>query len=481
MRRSQTTLTITLFTTGLLVLALLAAIQIGGPIDFLYRGVAGLGSAHSAATLIGLIASALLLLAGFAVAVPTALQRIGFGAKLIAVLPLWLLLFTLAGGLMNAAHIGTVGGIANFGMILVTLAIAWLAVGAVLSTVAVVAAAATAHLGAGSVRAALTLARLAGVVALVAAVATIVTVVMASGSQPSLGRPGGAPGGEGAQPPRPAATAQAGPGVVSTPEVSADGPAAASTESAARGVVSTPEVSAGGPAAASTESAAPGRPSEGGENRNAQGGARQQGGEPGGPPGGPGNFLAGFVQQLRTVGIVVGVLAVIELITLIVGLRAPSPVAIVSGQGYAVGSAIAAFVVVTVIVGAAMQLIQVPHDNPPAQGAIQFDSPQTQALFEGACADCHSNDTKWPWYAYVAPGSWLNAIHVHDAREEMNLSELDAMPSFRRQNLGQSIEMQVRSGNMPPVDYQLMHPAARLTDEQKNQLIEGLKASLAQS
>ena len=47
------------------------------------------------------------------------------------------------------------------------------------------------------------------------------------------------------------------------------------------------------------------------------------------------------------------------------------------------------------------------HTNPPVIAEPAWDSPQTRALFFRACADCHSNETKWPWYSTIAPASWL--------------------------------------------------------------------------
>lgn len=47
------------------------------------------------------------------------------------------------------------------------------------------------------------------------------------------------------------------------------------------------------------------------------------------------------------------------------------------------------------------------HTNPPAVSQIAWDSPQTLDLAQRACFDCHSNETKWPWYTNIAPFSWL--------------------------------------------------------------------------
>ena len=85
--------------------------------------------------------------------------------------------------------------------------------------------------------------------------------------------------------------------------------------------------------------------------------------------------------------------------------------------------------------------------------------------------DCHSNETTWPWYAHIAPSSRLTALHVSGARQELNLSELDNLPAFRRASVAESMANQIRAGAMPPADYLLMHPDARLSDAEKQQLL----------
>mgnify|MGYP006277013889 CR=1 FL=1 len=64
------------------------------------------------------------------------------------------------------------------------------------------------------------------------------------------------------------------------------------------------------------------------------------------------------------------------------------------------------------------------HANPPVRTALRWDSPRTEQLARGACLDCHSNLTTWPWYADVAPVSWLVQHDVEDGRRAFNLSEL---------------------------------------------------------
>lgn len=125
-----------------------------------------------------------------------------------------------------------------------------------------------------------------------------------------------------------------------------------------------------------------------------------------------------------------------------------------------------------------MQLIPVPHDNPPVVTTVQWDSPQTQDLAVRACMDCHSNETQWPWYSMVAPASWLVTLNVNEGRQALNLSELNRVPSFRRSRLIEEMAEQIRNATMPPRDYLLLHPEAQLSQTEKEQLIQGLQKSL---
>ena len=110
------------------------------------------------------------------------------------------------------------------------------------------------------------------------------------------------------------------------------------------------------------------------------------------------------------------------------------------------------------------------HSNPAGGRQIAWDSARTEQLMTDACMDCHSNLTKWPWYSNVAPISWLVQKDVEDGREALNLStdgevEVDEM-----------IEA-IREGSMPPWQYKPTHPGARLSDQEKQDLIRGLEAT----
>jgi len=112
--------------------------------------------------------------------------------------------------------------------------------------------------------------------------------------------------------------------------------------------------------------------------------------------------------------------------------------------------------------------------NPPVVAEPKWNSPQTRALAKRACFDCHGNEIKWPWYSYIAPVSWLLANDVLKARATFNFSD------WHSGDMNSSVmAAEINSGGMPLPQYRLMHPAARLTDAEKQQLIAGLTATLA--
>jgi hypothetical protein len=125
-----------------------------------------------------------------------------------------------------------------------------------------------------------------------------------------------------------------------------------------------------------------------------------------------------------------------------------------------------------------IQFVPVARTNPPVLTIVAWDSAETKDLFYRACADCHSNETIWPWYASVAPASWLTAIDVNSARRQFNISDLSARNAFGGFVNVNEIRQRIESGSMPPIDYLLLHPAARLSDAEKQQLVHGLENSL---
>lgn len=109
-------------------------------------------------------------------------------------------------------------------------------------------------------------------------------------------------------------------------------------------------------------------------------------------------------------------------------------------------------------------------DNPPVTKTINWDSPETERLWNTACADCHSNETVYPWYSYVAPVGWLVAHDTHDGRRSMNVS-VDSRVEVRE------MAEVIREGEMPPAVFTITHRDAILSDAEKQALINGLQAT----
>jgi hypothetical protein len=114
------------------------------------------------------------------------------------------------------------------------------------------------------------------------------------------------------------------------------------------------------------------------------------------------------------------------------------------------------------------------HGNPPVTRAAHWPDRRGEQLAEQACYDCHSNLTKWRWYSSIAPASWLIQNDVDGGRSALDFSEWDrAQP-----DLGEVVE-QIASGEMPPLQYKLLHPAARLSSGEKQRLARALTALYA--
>ena len=129
---------------------------------------------------------------------------------------------------------------------------------------------------------------------------------------------------------------------------------------------------------------------------------------------------------------------------------------------------------VMVVVFALLQLVPYGwwHSNPPVTQGVVWGDPEAEVLARGACYDCHSNETEWPVYSYVAPMSWLVRGDVEAGRDALNLSELDRGGGDDLDKAADTIE----DGEMPPSNYKRMHPEARLSDEEEARLMAAFEA-----
>ena len=88
---------------------------------------------------------------------------------------------------------------------------------------------------------------------------------------------------------------------------------------------------------------------------------------------------------------------------------------------------------------------------------------EAKAVLVAKCADCHSSETRWPVYARIAPGSWLIESDIVEARKKMDLSRWDQMPANQQEILMAKIFEEAKSGDMPPVQYRLLHWNAKVS------------------
>ena len=110
--------------------------------------------------------------------------------------------------------------------------------------------------------------------------------------------------------------------------------------------------------------------------------------------------------------------------------------------------------------------------NPPVTAEPAWDSPQTRALAQRACFDCHSNETVWPWYDKLPGSSWIAVFDTVRGRRELNFSQ------WRAGGRSRDMAEVIQRGSMPPALYTMMHPTAVLNAQEKLQLIAGLQNSL---
>jgi hypothetical protein len=126
-----------------------------------------------------------------------------------------------------------------------------------------------------------------------------------------------------------------------------------------------------------------------------------------------------------------------------------------------------------VLVGLFLAIQLVPygwqHSNPPVTADPPWPNARAAAIARTCCYDCHSNETNWPWYSYVAPMSWLVRKDVDEGRDKLNFSEWGRGDN----ELDDAIKV-IREGEMPPKKYTLIHRDAKLTDEEATTLANAL-------
>ncbi len=100
--------------------------------------------------------------------------------------------------------------------------------------------------------------------------------------------------------------------------------------------------------------------------------------------------------------------------------------------------------------------------NPPKEIAV---------MIQTSCYDCHSNQSKYPWYANVAPVSWFLKNHINEARDYFNFSEWNSLSAKDKKHILEECAEEVEEGEMPMKTYLLMHSKAKLSAKQRSILV----------
>jgi hypothetical protein len=120
----------------------------------------------------------------------------------------------------------------------------------------------------------------------------------------------------------------------------------------------------------------------------------------------------------------------------------------------------------------------VPNELPPAESTNPGDivlnglaSEEISTMLKTSCYSCHSNETVYPWYSYVAPSSWLVAKDVREGREELNFSIWQEYDMMDKLKVLDDIAIEVKEGRMPMGIYTLIHTHAKLDDAQRAKIV----------
>lgn len=124
------------------------------------------------------------------------------------------------------------------------------------------------------------------------------------------------------------------------------------------------------------------------------------------------------------------------------------------------------------------QLPEVTENNPKDLLGSGLVEGEMATLLKTACYDCHSNETKYPWYSFVAPVSWLVAKDTREGREEVNFSYWTDIDMMDKLAILDDVYSEVEEEHMPLPIYLSMHSEAKLTPEDRQKIMEWAEATM---
>ena len=99
-------------------------------------------------------------------------------------------------------------------------------------------------------------------------------------------------------------------------------------------------------------------------------------------------------------------------------------------------------------------------------------------IFANSCYDCHSNNTRYPWYSYIQPARFFMERHIRNGKRDLNFSEFGNYSKRRQESKLESISKQVKSGKMPLASYTWLHKNSKLTPQQKEMIATWIDTTL---
>lgn len=128
-----------------------------------------------------------------------------------------------------------------------------------------------------------------------------------------------------------------------------------------------------------------------------------------------------------------------------------------------------------------LQFFQIDKTNPAVDESKDFlktqNTPEEIAsIIKTSCYDCHSNESKYPWYSNVQPAGWFLKDHIDEGRRELNFSTFTDYELKRQDHKLEECIEYIEKDEMPLGSYTLVHREAALTEAQKNTLIEYFKS-----
>jgi hypothetical protein len=138
---------------------------------------------------------------------------------------------------------------------------------------------------------------------------------------------------------------------------------------------------------------------------------------------------------------------------------------------------LAALLVVLFLIVA--QAFRIDKSNPPVESDVN-PPPQVKEVMRRSCYSCHSNEIVWPWYAEIAPASWLVAYDVRAGRAELNFSIWGTYSPAKRHKKLEEIAQTISEGEMPPWYYIYpMHLDARLSASDREGIVRWISSESA--